>query len=124
MATAQKSAWRRAISVGLAALISIPNFVLGLLAIIVLASWLRVTNVPAVILLEAVLGCLGIGVTSAIDGSEFTAVSWGGMFFSGRSTMSTNPLMLILPSLGILLISMSFILLADWLNGITQPEAG
>lgn len=35
----------RAISVGLAGLISIPNFVLGLLAIIVLASWLHVITV-------------------------------------------------------------------------------
>jgi oligopeptide transport system permease protein len=35
----------RAISFGLAALMSIPNFVLGLLAIIVLASWLKVIKV-------------------------------------------------------------------------------
>lgn len=40
-----RSAFSRAIAVGLAALISIPNFVLGLLAIIVLASWLKVINV-------------------------------------------------------------------------------
>ena len=36
-----KSSLSRAISVFLAALVSIPNFVLGLLAIIVLASWLE-----------------------------------------------------------------------------------
>jgi oligopeptide transport system permease protein len=35
----------RAISIGLAGLISIPNFVLGLLAIIVLASWLHLIKV-------------------------------------------------------------------------------
>jgi oligopeptide transport system permease protein len=35
----------RALSIGLAALVSIPNFVLGLLAIIVLASWLKLINV-------------------------------------------------------------------------------
>ncbi len=34
-----------AISIGLAALISIPSFVLGLLAIIILASWLQLVNV-------------------------------------------------------------------------------
>ncbi len=39
------SALSRTISVGLAALISIPNFVLGLLAIIVLASWLKIIQV-------------------------------------------------------------------------------
>jgi oligopeptide transport system permease protein len=36
-----KSALSRSISIGLATVISIPNFVLGLLAIIVLASWLK-----------------------------------------------------------------------------------
>ena len=40
-----KSKTSRAISVALAALISIPNFVLGLLAIILLASWLRIIQV-------------------------------------------------------------------------------
>ncbi len=39
------SASSRMISVGLAALISIPNFVLGLLTIIVLASWLKIMRV-------------------------------------------------------------------------------
>lgn len=43
-ATRPKSAFSRAVSVGLAAMISIPNFVLGLLAIIVLATWLKVMN--------------------------------------------------------------------------------
>lgn len=40
-----KSPLSRAIAVGLAALISIPNFVLGLLAIILLASWLHIYKV-------------------------------------------------------------------------------
>jgi len=39
------SAFSRAISVGLAGLMSIPNFVLGLLAILVLASWLKMIKV-------------------------------------------------------------------------------
>jgi ABC-type dipeptide/oligopeptide/nickel transport system permease subunit len=85
----------------------------------VILVWI-INNIPAVILLEAVLGYIGVGVTSAIDGSEFTAVSWGGMFFSGRSTLNSNPLMLFIPSVCILSISMSFILLADFLNETTR----
>jgi ABC-type dipeptide/oligopeptide/nickel transport system permease subunit len=87
----------------------------------VILVWI-IINIPAVILLEAMLGYIGVGVTSAVDGSEFTTVSWGGMFFSGRSVLSLNPLMLVIPSLCILLISMSFILLGDFLNGITRQE--
>lgn len=87
----------------------------------VILVWI-INNIPAVILLEAVLGYIGVGVTNAIDGSEFTTVSWGGMFFSGRSMLSRNPLMLVIPSCCILLISMSFILLADFLNSITRQD--
>ncbi|NTU75357.1 MAG: ABC transporter permease, partial [Anaerolineaceae bacterium] len=87
----------------------------------VIIVWI-INNIPAVILLEAVLGYVGVGVTSAVDGSEFTVVSWGGIFFSGRSAMSRNPLMLIVPSVCILLISMSFFLLGDFLNESTRAE--
>ncbi len=85
----------------------------------VIVVWI-VNNIPAVILLEAVLGYIGVGVTTAVDGSEFTVVSWGGMFFSGRSALNSNPLMLIIPSACILLISMSFFLLGDFLNETTR----
>jgi len=81
----------------------------------IILVWI-VNNIPAIILLEAVLGYIGVGVTSAVDGGEFTAISWGGMFFAGRSAMMRNPLMLIIPSLCILLLSMSLILLADFLG--------
>ncbi len=85
----------------------------------VIVVWIVVT-IPVVILLEAMLGYLGVGVTAAVDGSEFTAVSWGGLFFSGRSMMSSNPWVLVLPSLCILLISMSFLLMGDFLDETTR----
>jgi oligopeptide transport system permease protein len=44
-ATRPRSLSSRTISVGLAALVSIPNFVLGLLAIVILASWLKIITV-------------------------------------------------------------------------------
>jgi ABC-type dipeptide/oligopeptide/nickel transport system permease subunit len=81
-----------------------------------------INNIPAVILLEAVLGYIGVGVTGSVDGSEFTVVSLGGLFFSGRAAMNRNPLMLLLPALCVLLISMSFILLADFLNSLSRPQ--
>ena len=87
----------------------------------VIMIWI-VNNIPAVILLEALLGYIGIGVINAPEGGEFTVISWGGMFFSGRASLSANPLMLIIPSVSILLISMSFILLGDFLNSITRQE--
>ena len=84
-------------------------------------AWV-INNIPAVILVEALLGYIGVGVTRAVDGGEFTTVSWGGIFFSGRSAMSRNPLMLIIPSLCILLLSASFILLADFIHESSHPS--
>lgn len=86
----------------------------------VIVVWV-INTIPAVILLEAILGYIGVGITSAVEGNEFTVVSWGGVFFAGRSVMSSNPMMLILPSLGILLISMSFILVGNFINESTRP---
>jgi ABC-type dipeptide/oligopeptide/nickel transport system permease subunit len=87
----------------------------------IIMIWI-INNVPAVILLEAILGYIGVGVTSAVDGGEFSIISWGGMFFSGRSALTSNPLMLIIPSICILLISMSFILLGDFLASVYRRE--
>ncbi len=75
-----------------------------------------INNIPAVILLEALLGYIGVGLTSATGGGEFTVVSWGGLFYSGRYTIASNPMLLVIPALCVLIISMSFILLADALN--------
>ena len=58
-----------------------------------------INAIPAVILLEALLGYIGVGVTAAVDGGEFTVVSWGGMFFYGRSAFVRNPLSLAVPSI-------------------------
>ncbi len=85
----------------------------------VIVVWV-INAIPAVILLEALLGYIGVGVTAAVDGGEFTVVSWGGMFFYGRSAFVRNPLSLAVPSILILLISMSFILLGDYINSLTR----
>jgi ABC-type dipeptide/oligopeptide/nickel transport system permease subunit len=43
-------------------------------------------------------------------------VSWGGLFFSGRAMLNFNPLVVLAPSVCILLMTMSFVLLGDWLS--------
>ncbi len=81
----------------------------------VISVWI-INNIPQVILIEALLGYIGVNVTNAVEGGEFTVISWGGIFFTGRSALNSNPLMLIIPSFCILLLSMSFFTLGDFLN--------
>jgi ABC-type dipeptide/oligopeptide/nickel transport system permease subunit len=83
-----------------------------------------INTIPTIILLEAILGYLGIQVTSATpgNGNEFSVTSWGGLFRDGRAALSRNPFMLFVPALCVLLISMSFTLLGDFLSEITRQR--
>ncbi|MBX7212980.1 MAG: ABC transporter permease [Thermoflexales bacterium] len=75
-----------------------------------------IANIPAVILMEALLGYVGIGVTRGVDGDEFGVISWGGLIFSGRPLLNFNPTLVLGPTLGILLMTLGVILLADHLE--------
>lgn len=78
----------------------------------VILIWV-VNNVPAVILLEAILGYIGVAVTSGFPENDFSVTSWGGLFFIGRSTINSNPMILLVPAVSLLLFSMSFVLIGD-----------
>lgn len=75
-----------------------------------------INAVPVVILLEAGLGYLGIDIIQAPEGNEFQVTSWGGLFFEGRSFIHSNPFVLLAPTLCVFLISLSFSLLAGYLD--------
>lgn len=79
------------------------------------AAWV-INAVPAVVMLEAVLGYIGVGLTRAVDGDEFGVVSWGGLFFSGRPMLNYNALPVLAPALGLLVLTIGFVLLADYLS--------
>ncbi len=80
-----------------------------------------INNIPAIILLEAILGYIGVSLTSTISENDFTIVSWGGLFYAGRSALTRNPMMLFVPALSLLLLSMSFVLIGDYYNRKHQP---
>ena len=72
-----------------------------------------INNFPAIILLEAILGYIGVVITRAVGGKDFSVVSWGGLFYAGRAAISYNPTLLLVPSMSLLLLSMSFVLVGD-----------
>lgn len=81
-----------------------------------------VSNIPAVILLEALMGYIGIQILQRTDGSSFQDISWGGLIFMGRSNLKLNPFMLLIPTVCILAISMSFSILGEYLREQTNPQ--
>ena len=81
-----------------------------------------VNNIPAIILMEALLGYIGIQVLQVSDGSSFQDLSWGGLVLIGRSQLNRNPFILLLPTLCILAVSMSFATLGEYLNERLNPQ--
>lgn len=81
-----------------------------------------VSNIPAVILLEALMGYIGIEILQKTDGTSFQDLSWGGLIFMGRSNLKLNPFMLLIPTLCILAISMSFSILGEYLSERANPQ--
>jgi ABC-type dipeptide/oligopeptide/nickel transport system permease subunit len=81
-----------------------------------------VNNIPAVILLEALLGYIGIQILPVNDGSSFQDLSWGGLILAGRTQINRNPFMLLVPTLCILILSMSFSKLGEYLNERMNPS--
>lgn len=83
--------------------------------------WLSAA-IPRAIILEALLGYIGLRVTKTIDATTFYVTSWGGMFFDGRGALSSNPTLLIAPAVCVALIAASFTLLSDLLRDQLDPR--
>ena len=81
-----------------------------------------VNNIPALILLEALLGYIGVQILQVADGSSFQDLSWGGLILIGRTQINRNPFLLFAPTFFILIISMSFSVLGEYLNEWLNPR--
>lgn len=87
-----------------------------------IATWTAVT-VPQLIVLEAILGYLGVGVYLYGDESArllFT-ITWGKMMESGHKTLFTNPMQVLAPALAVTTIAMAFTLVGDGLRDALEP---
>lgn len=81
-----------------------------------------INNIPAVILLEALMGYVGIQILQVYDGSSFQDLSWGGLILSGRTQLNRNPFILLVPTLCILAISVSFSTFGEYLQERLNPQ--
>jgi oligopeptide transport system permease protein len=81
--------------------------------------------IPRLIIAEAILGYLGIGLKPVYDSSQaFAITSWGGLFLDGRRAMSSRPWMMLAPALCVTLVAMAFNLFGDTLRDALDPKAG
>lgn len=79
--------------------------------------------IPGLIVFEAVLGYLGLGLRPATDPNAFFITSWGVLMLEGRSAMTAQPWILLAPSICIGLVVLSFTFLGDGLRDALDPRA-
>lgn len=84
--------------------------------------WLMAA-IPKVIILEALLGYIGVGITPSVAGAEFIVTSFGGIFREGQRGIHSNPTMIITVSLLVGLLCGGFNLLGDSLRSALDPKS-
>jgi len=83
--------------------------------------WVAFT-IPRMIIAEAVLGFLGIGLKPTSDPKAFFITSWGVSMLEGRTAINDQPWILFAPSLCVGLIVMAFTFLGDGLRDALDPR--
>jgi oligopeptide transport system permease protein len=87
-----------------------------------LVVWVAFT-IPSLIIAEATLGYLGLGLRPATDPNSFFITSWGVLMLEGRGAMTAQPWILLAPALCVGLIVLSFTFLGDGLRDALDPRA-
>ncbi len=93
----------------------LPN-VLG--PIIIIAA----LTVPGMIITEAILGYLGLGLRPTTDATAFFITSWGGLLLEGQSAINAQPWMLLVPAACVALVVLAFTFLGDGLRDAFDPR--
>ena len=79
-------------------------------------------QIPGMIITEAILGYLGLGLRPATDARSFFITSWGGLLLEGQSAINAQPFMMLAPALCVALVVMAFTFLGDGLRDALDPR--
>jgi oligopeptide transport system permease protein len=78
-------------------------------------------RVPQAILLEAILGYIGVGIRPSTDPAYPFPTSWGSMLLDGRSNILNQPWLLITPAILIAIVLLAFNFIGDGLRDAFDP---
>jgi len=79
-------------------------------------------TIPNMIITEAILGYLGLGLRPATDLSSFFVTSWGALLLEGQTSINAQPFMLLSPALCVALVVLAFTFLGDGLRDALDPR--
>lgn len=78
--------------------------------------------VPRMIITEATLGYLGLGLRPATDPSSFFITSWGVLMLEGKGAMTVQPWILLAPALCVGVVVLAFTFVGDGLRDALDPK--
>jgi len=79
--------------------------------------------IPRMIIVEAILGYVGVGIGSAGGSSgSFLVTSWGGLFLEGRLAINAHPIILMAPAVCVALVGVACAFLGDSLRDVLDPQ--
>jgi oligopeptide transport system permease protein len=79
-------------------------------------------NIPGMIITEAILGYLGLGLRPATDLKSFFVTSWGDLLLQGQSAINAQPFLLLTPAVCVALVVLAFTFLGDGLRDALDPR--
>ena len=79
-------------------------------------------TIPNMIIAEAILGYLGLGLRPATDLSSFFVTSWGALLLEGQTAINAQPFMLLAPAVCVALVVLAFTFLGDGLRDALDPQ--
>lgn len=86
-----------------------------------LIVWAAFT-IPGLIITEAILGYLGVGLRPSTDNTDFFITSWGALMLDGQSAINSQPYLLLAPAVCVALVVMAFTFLGDGLRDALDPR--
>jgi len=79
-------------------------------------------TVPGMIITEAILGYLGLGLRPTTDKEAFFITSWGSLLLDGQVSINAQPWVLLAPAICVSLIVLAFTFLGDGLRDALDPR--
>jgi oligopeptide transport system permease protein len=79
-------------------------------------------TVPGLIITEAILGYLGVGLRPSTDSTDFFITSWGALMLDGQSAINGQPFLLLAPAICVALVVLAFTFLGDGLRDALDPR--
>jgi oligopeptide transport system permease protein len=79
-------------------------------------------SIPGLIVFEAILGYLGLGLRPATDPHSFFIPSWGALLLEGQTAINSQTWMLLAPAICIALVVLAFTFIGDGLRDALDPS--